>query len=179
MRCDRARVLIADALDGAEAAEVRRHVAACTSCAAEWRALAAVDALLRSQAGSQLPPPPGLVARTMTAIDAPPQRVPAARAMALRAGALLSGTVLAGLAVAAMAHGGLRVLSTLDPWCATAALRVTADAAFAPVAVWVRYGFTVGMTYGILGLMVAACWFGALVVPHHAPLAAARRVGRR
>ena len=48
MQCDRARVLMADALDGVDPPGLDGHLVACPSCAAEWSRLRSVDALLRA-----------------------------------------------------------------------------------------------------------------------------------
>ena len=177
MQCDRARVLMTDVLDGAAVPELERHLAGCASCAAEMRAVQAVDDLLRSQ--GLLEPPPHFASRVMSHIDRRMRAMPEWQRAVLQVSAILSGTALVALTLVALVHGGRLASSGLPlgadmaAWLrgAGVALKVLTDRLDAIV--------VVGTLSAALAVVMALFWFGALVVPRHVPGAAHARSPRR
>lgn len=176
MQCDRARNLMSDVLDGERSPELERHVASCSACSHELRALQAVDLWLRSQPAVE--PPAHFASRAMSYIEARMRVVPRWQRTLLQVGAIASGTLLVAIGVVVLLHGGRTVFAWLPAFDAAGTrdafglgLRVLADR--------VPLGLAAGAAAGGLSIVLAVIWFGALVVPRHGPSAATAATRRR
>jgi len=166
MQCDRARILMVESLDGANAPALERHAAECAGCRAELERLRQVDGILRSQ--GLVEPPPGFASRTMSLIDTRLAAADMWRRGLLTAGSLVLGAVLVTAAVATAICGLLATIAIAgggaDP---LATVRVSAIA-LGVLANSVARGVAAGAGSALLAMVVALAWFGALVVPRHA-----------
>jgi hypothetical protein len=169
MQCDAARVLMFEALDGADAGQLERHVRHCSVCRGEWEALRAVDGLLRRQ--GLVEPPGHFASRAMAFIDAHARRRPTWQLGLMAVGAVVTGTVLTCLAAVALLGGGLSVMAGLGLVPHPAGALRAAAVAVGVLAGAVRVGVIASAAYSLLAVLAAIAWFGALVAPRHSPSA--------
>lgn len=165
MECERARYLMMDALDGAEHSELQRHAAWCPVCARDWRALLAVDEVLRRQ--GPIEPPDHLASRVMRSLEALPERRPRWHIGLLFTVVLALILVLVSALAATVAFGGLRAAALIVGGAdlVTAARHSALDVGTV-VGALVR-PWAAGAGCLLLAMVVALAWFGALVVPRH------------
>lgn len=175
MSCVDAREWMDAALDGERPVDLAAHLAQCESCRAEWTALVALEARLRTPGDVRLPD--GFHSRVMSRIDLDPrtswQRHANVQAflsvLTVVAGCLLVAVGLLAVAQALRQPGEVRAwLDVLDG----AASWVTDEAITMPApmgaALWTW------PVYAAVVVAVALIWFGALVLPR-SPSGATRR----
>lgn len=166
MECDRARVLMAEALEGEPAPALANHVATCPSCGPAWARLQAVDVLLRSEVMPH--PPPNFTTRVMSRLATYERRRPAWQLTLLQLGALVSGALTVALGVGLVVHGwGLTMTGT---WLAGEVELVGRSAFLLAGALWsaAMRDAAIASLNVLLAIAVAIGWFGALVVPRWA-----------
>src|SRR3990172_4810980 len=92
MRCDHARELMLALPDDGDERRLRGHFTECRECAAEWRSVAAVDALLRAQ--SLVDPPEGFALRVVSALESEARRLPARQRYFMQVAWIVTGALV-------------------------------------------------------------------------------------
>jgi len=163
MRCERARELMAEALEGAPGAELNAHLGTCPDCSAAWSRLAAVDALLRAQ--GLVDPPAGFGARLeLRLAEAAPPRV-AWRQRGLQAATILMGIALMSLGAFSLGRSWLQALGGRPATAPVDHMAWRVGLALETVMAETDGSLVAWALYGALAAAIAAMWFGALVLP--------------
>jgi hypothetical protein len=166
MECDRARILMAEVLEGGQAPGLAEHTATCPSCGPAWSRLQAVDALLRAEPLRH--PPPNFPSRVMHRLEAHERRRPAWQGTAMELGALVCGTLTVVVGMGLLVHGW--DVTMAGSWLAEEAELVGRGALLLAGALWAAAmrDAAVASLDVLLAVAVAMGWFGALVVPRWA-----------